>query len=139
MLGIIKSRVNSGLYHSEWEGSPKGRGYTYRRDFPGVSVVKNVPAIQGTWVQPLSQEDPLEKGMATDSSTLAWRIPWTEEPGRLQSIGSQSGTQWKQLNSSSICTHAADSSCCTVKRTQHCKATIHQQMFLFFKKKKLST
>ena len=42
------------------------------------------------WVQSLGQEDPLEKGMATHSNILAWRIPWTEEPGRLQSMGSQS-------------------------------------------------
>ena len=57
--------------------------------FPGGSDVKNQPAMQETWVQSLAQEDPLEKGMATHSSILAWRIPWTEEPGRLQSIGSQ--------------------------------------------------
>ena len=49
-------------------------------------VVKNPSA---TWVQSLGQEDPLEKGMATHSSISAWRIPWTEEPGGLQSIGSQ--------------------------------------------------
>ena len=53
-------------------------------------MVKNLPAVRGTWVQPPGQEDPLVKGMATHSSTLAWRIPWTEEPGGLQSIGSQS-------------------------------------------------
>ena len=52
-------------------------------------MVKNLPAIQGTWVQSLSQEDPLEKGMATHSSFLVWKIPWTEKPGRLQSMGSQ--------------------------------------------------
>ena len=57
--------------------------------FPGGSVVKNLPAMQETWVQSLGQEDPLEEGMATNSNILAWRIPWTEEPGRLQSIGSQ--------------------------------------------------
>ena len=50
---------------------------------------KNLPTIQETWVQFLSWEDPLEKGTATHSSTLAWRIPWTEEPGRLQSVESQ--------------------------------------------------
>ena len=58
-------------------------------DFPGGSVVKNLPAMQQTQVLSLGQEDPLEKGMATHSSILAWRIPWTEEPGRLQSMGSQ--------------------------------------------------
>ena len=52
-------------------------------------MVKNLPTVQETWVQSLGQEDSLEKGMATHSSILAWRIPWTEEPGRLQSMGSQ--------------------------------------------------
>ena len=51
--------------------------------------VKNLPAVWETQVQSLGQEDPLEKGMATHSSTVAWRIPWTEEPGGLQSTGSQ--------------------------------------------------
>ena len=54
-------------------------------------MVKNLPAMQETWVRSLDQEDPLEKGMATHSSILAWRIPWTEEPGGLQCIGSQTG------------------------------------------------
>ena len=52
-------------------------------------MVKNLPAMQETRVQSLGQEDPLVKGMATHSSILAWRIPWTEEPGGLQSMGSQ--------------------------------------------------
>ena len=51
--------------------------------------LKHLPAMQETWVQSLGQEDPLEKEMATHSSVLAWRIPQTEEPGRLQSMGSQ--------------------------------------------------
>ena len=51
--------------------------------------VKRLPAMQETWVRPLGQEDPLEKEMATHSSTLAWKIPWTEKPGRLQSMESQ--------------------------------------------------
>ena len=50
---------------------------------------KNPPAMWKTWVQSLGWEDPLEEDMATHSSTLAWRIPWTEEPGELQSMGSQ--------------------------------------------------
>ena len=54
-----------------------------------VQKVKNLPAMQETWVQSLGQEDPLEKGMATHSSILAWRIPWTKEPGGLLSMGSQ--------------------------------------------------
>ena len=57
--------------------------------FPGVSVVKNPPAIYEMWVRCQGGEDPLEEGMATHSSILAWRIPWTEEPGGLGSIGSQ--------------------------------------------------
>ena len=52
-------------------------------------MVKILPAMKETWVQPLGGEDPLEEGMATHSSILAWRIPWTEEPGGLQSVGSQ--------------------------------------------------
>ena len=54
-----------------------------------AQMVKRLPAMQETWVPSLVQEDPLEKEMATHSSTLAWKIPWTEKPGRLQSMGSQ--------------------------------------------------
>ena len=58
-------------------------------------TVKNMPTIQETWVQSLLQEDPLEKGMATHSSILAWKLPWTEEPGGLQSTGLQKvGHEW---------------------------------------------
>ena len=60
-----------------------------------AQTVKNPPAMQETLVQSLSWEDPLEEGMATHSSILAWRIPWTEEPSRLQSMGSQRvGHDW---------------------------------------------
>ena len=52
-----------------------------------AQIVKNLPAMQETWVRFLGGEDLLEKEMATHSSILAWRIPWTEEPGRLQSTG----------------------------------------------------
>ena len=52
-------------------------------------MVKRLPATRETWVQSLGQEDPLEKEMAPHSSTLAWKIPWTEEPGGLQSTGLQ--------------------------------------------------
>ena len=54
-----------------------------------AQLVKNLPATSETWVQSLGWEDPLEKGTATYSSILAWRILWTEEPGWLQSMGSQ--------------------------------------------------
>ena len=52
-------------------------------------MVKRLPAMWETWVQSLGQEDPLEKEMATHFITLDWKIPWTEEPGRLQAMGSQ--------------------------------------------------
>ena len=81
--------------------SPKGReeqasismgwwlGWFDQSQVPvGAQPVKNLPAMQKTWVQSLGQEHPLEKGMETHSSILAWRIPWTEEPGGLQSMGS---------------------------------------------------
>ena len=54
-----------------------------------TQMVKDLPAMQETWVQSLGWEDPLEKEMATHPSILAWRIPWTEEPGGLQSRGGQ--------------------------------------------------
>ena len=58
-----------------------------------TQMVKNLPTMQETWVRSLGQEDPLEMGMATHSSILAWRIPWTEAPDRLQSMGSQNWTR----------------------------------------------
>ena len=54
-----------------------------------AQTVKNLPAMQETWVRSLGWEDPLEKEMATHSKCLAWKIPWTEEPGGLQFMGSQ--------------------------------------------------
>ena len=63
--------------------------YTYSWASLVVQMVKNLPAMQETQIKSLGQEDPLEKEKATQSSILAWRIPWTEEPGRLQSMGSQ--------------------------------------------------
>ena len=64
-------------------------GFSILSRYTGASLVvqrlKRLPAMQETWFQSLGQEDPLEKEMATQSSILAWRIPWTEEPGRLQS------------------------------------------------------
>jgi len=60
-------------------------------------MVKNLPAMQETQVQSLGQKDPLEKGMATHFSILAWRIPWTEEADRLQSMGLQESDTTEQL------------------------------------------
>ena len=59
--------------------------------------VKSLPAVQKTWVQSLGQEDPLEKGMDTHSSIIAWEIPWTEESGKLQSIGCRELDTTEQL------------------------------------------
>ena len=60
-------------------------------DFPGDSVVKNLPAKKEVWVPSLTREDLLEKEIATCSNILAWRIPWAKEPGGLQSMGLQKG------------------------------------------------
>ena len=57
--------------------------------FPGGSMVKSPPAVQETWLQSLGREDPLEKEVATHPNTLAWEIPWTGGPDKLQSMGSQ--------------------------------------------------
>ena len=82
--------------HLRWTGGSGKTGHCKRAStsvrnkshFPHSSVMKNLPAMQETLVLLLGQEDPLEKEMATHSSILAWRVPWTEEPGRLQFIGS---------------------------------------------------
>ena len=68
-----------------------GIGYPFQYSPTSLvaQLVKNLPTMLETWVRSLSQEDPLEKEMATHFSILAWRIPWTEEPGRLQSTGLQ--------------------------------------------------
>ena len=63
--------------------------YIMLRAYLVAQLVKNLPAVQETWVQSLNWEDPLEKGMAIHSSILAWKMPWTQELGRPQSMGSQ--------------------------------------------------
>ena len=75
-----------------WEEATLAPNSLIDLGFPGGSAVKNPRAMQETWeacVRSPSREDPLEEGMTTHSSVLAWRIPWTEEPGGLQSVGSQ--------------------------------------------------
>ena len=69
----------------------EGIGYSFQYSWASLvtQTVKNLPAMQETWVQYLGWEDPLEKEMASCSSILAWKIPWSEEPGGLQSMGSQ--------------------------------------------------
>ena len=61
-------------------------------------MIKNLPAMQEPWVPSLGREDPLEKEMATHSTTLAWKIPWTEEPGRLQSMGHKESDTTERLD-----------------------------------------
>ena len=74
-------------------GSSPGEGIGYPLQYSWATVmtemVKNLPAMWETWVQSLGWEDPREEGMATQSSITAWRIPWIEEPGKLQSVGLQ--------------------------------------------------
>ena len=80
--------------------------YTHLRASLVAQMVKNPPAKQETWVRSLGHEDPLEKGIATLSSILAWRIPWTEKPGRLQSTGSQRvGHNWATFTFTHTHTH----------------------------------
>jgi len=67
-----------------------------------AQMVKNLSATQETWVQSLGQEDPLQKGMATHSSIPTWRIPWAEEPGRVQSKGSQRVGHYWQTNTNAL-------------------------------------
>ena len=68
---------------------PKCRNLRFLRASLVAQRLKRLPAMREIWVRSLGQEDPLEKELATHPSILAWRIPWTEEPGRLQSMGSQ--------------------------------------------------
>ena len=75
------------IQHSS--GSFDHSNQSRKRNTLVVQMVRNLPAMRETWVWPLDWEDHLEEGMATHFSTLAWRIPWTEEPGGLQSTGSQ--------------------------------------------------
>ena len=75
------------------EDSPgEGTGYPLQYAWASLvaQMVKNLPTMRETWVRSLGWEDPMEKGMATRCSILAWEIPWTEEPGGLRSTGSQS-------------------------------------------------
>ena len=76
-----------------WSGRSPGEGIGYPLEYSWASLVaqtvKNLPAMWETWIRSLGGEDSLEKGMAAHSSILAWRIPWTEEPGRLQSVRSE--------------------------------------------------
>ena len=110
----------AGGFFTNWAIKEKHRGnynvaYVKLQGFPSGSVVKNQPAMQETQetrVQFLDWEDPLEKGMATHSSILAWKIPWTEEAGGLQSIGSHRvGHDWSEWTCVRTHTHAHTHAC----------------------------
>ena len=80
-----------GLIPGSGRSAGEGIGFPFQYSWASLvaQLVKNPPAMWETWVQSLGWEDPLEKGMATHSNIMAWRTPWTEEPGRLQSMGSR--------------------------------------------------
>ena len=86
------------LFLSDHSASIELTSLPFKWASPVAQIVKDLPAIQETWVRSLGQEDPLEKGMATHSSILAWKIPWTEEPGGLEFMGSQIDTTERPLN-----------------------------------------
>ena len=82
-------------YYTEWSKSEREKQILYINASLVAQMLKSLPAMLEAWVQSLGQEDPLEKGMATHSNILAWKIPWIEEPGRLQPMGSQRvGHNW---------------------------------------------
>ena len=103
----MKSLSRVRLFTTPWTAAyqaPPSMGFSRQEYWSGVDpflliglnwaslvaqMVKHLPIMRETQIQSLGREDPLEKEMATHSSTLAWKIPWTEEPGRLQSMGSQ--------------------------------------------------
>ena len=97
-------RKETSSCETEWCTGEEGEGTlgrekkTENRASLLAQWVKSLPAMQETWVQFLGQEDTLGKGMTTHSSILAWRIPWTEEPGSLQSMGSQESDTGKWLS-----------------------------------------
>ena len=103
------SSLESRRLMCEWEKMK--RGFLGWLEYGGISqllgltslvaqIIKNLPAVQETWVQSLGQEDPLEKGRSTESSIHAWRIPWMEEPGWWQSLGDKESdtTEWQTLS-----------------------------------------
>ena len=86
-----------------------GHNYAHTQSLLVAQMVKNLPAVRETWIWSLGQEDPLEKGTAVHSSVLAWRIPWIEEPARLQSMGLQRVGHGRGANTCS-CTYTQSTS-----------------------------
>ena len=98
MAQTVKSTCNagdSGSIPGSERTSGERIGYPFQYSWASLlaQMVKNLPSVEETWVQSLGWEAPLEEGLATHSSILAWRIPRTEEPGGLQSMGSKSWTR----------------------------------------------
>ena len=91
-----------------------------------AQMVKNLPAMEETWVQSPGWEDPLEKGMTIHSSILAWRIPWTENLGGLKSMGLQRGGKTERVTHIHIHVWKLIHSARQQKLTQHCKSTVFQ-------------
>ena len=114
---------------SELQGKPWTKlNWCIIMRFPGGARGKEPDCqdwLQEMWVQSLDREDPLEEGMATHSSILAWTIPWIEGPSRLQSRGLQSWT-WLKWLSTHACTCITDSFCCTAETNTTFKSTILQ-------------
>ena len=79
--------LNSGGYNDETKALARLVSLWFHFSSMVAQMVNNLPAMKETWIQSLGQEDPLEKGMATHSSILAWKTPWKEEAGGLQSMG----------------------------------------------------
>ena len=110
LFSVLVDYCTLGIYHKTLEAfnqSPVGIFQLHTSNclwvqampgFPGSSVIKNPPVKQETQVQSLGWKDPLEREMAPHSSILAWRIPWTEEPGGLQSGGHKESSMIEQLN-----------------------------------------
>ena len=106
----LRNPIDGGAWRATVHGVTKSqmrlRDFTFTFTFitfhgyPGISVVKNLPAKQEMWIQSPGWEDPLEKRTATHSSILAWEIPWTEEPGGLQSLRSQRVGYWTHIHTS---------------------------------------
>ena len=94
------SNCDTGLIPGSGRSSGEGIGYPLQYSWASLvaQLVKNPPAMRETWVLSLGWEDPLEKGMAIHSSILAWRIPWREEPGRLQSMGHKESDMTERLH-----------------------------------------
>ena len=126
---IAQGILLNALWWPKWKGNSNKRGWVCMADSGLPCWLKQyriLPAIPETWVSSLGRENCLEKTMATHCSILAWRIPWREEPGGLQSMGShRAGDGWATTISHFMRIHFV----VWQKLTQHCKATILKNNF----------